>query len=69
MSVGLKLITVIQMLIVPTQVDRSFVHVTMAILATELFVKVRNHFLFIFKCTALYFFIVLPKIPMKLFPY
>ena len=47
MSVELKLITVIQMLIVPTQVDRSFVHVTMAILATELFVKVRNHF-FIF---------------------
>ena len=54
MSVELKLITVIQMLIVPTQVDRSFVHVTMAILATELFVKVRNHFLFIFKSAQRY---------------
>ena len=57
------------MLIVPTQADRSTAHVTMVILAMELFVKVRKNFLFIFKCTALYFFIVLPKIPMKLFPY
>ena len=64
----MKLMTVIQMLIVPTQADRSTVYVTMGILATELFVKVRNNFLFIFKCTALYFFIVLPKISMKLFP-
>ena len=38
--------TVIQMLIVPTQADRSIVHVTVAILATEHFVKVRNNFLF-----------------------